>query len=145
MGKLITLSNGQEVEVQPVPPLALSVIGERNPVPENLDAEQTQAAMSAQDRLVNEAAWLMALGHVEVPEDWQFPRGLTYAGIQPREGDAGRVLDYIEYGLLVTTDDLKKVQQAMYGDALTESEVDAAEAIFPNHGGQPTAAEDPGE
>jgi hypothetical protein len=145
MGKLITLSNGQEVEVQPVPPLALSVIGERNPVPENLDAEQTQAAMDARERLVNEAAWLIAFSGISVPVDWEFPRGLRYAGVEPREGDEGQLLDYIEYGLLVTTEDLKKVQEAMYGDALTEAEVDAAEAIFPNHGGQPTAAEDPSE
>jgi hypothetical protein len=145
MGTRVTFSNGRTEEVQPVPPLAISVIGAQHPIPENLDADETQAAMAARERLINEAAWLMALGHVEVPEDWQFPRGLTYAGIKPREGDEGRVLDYIEYGLLATTEDLEKVQVAMYGDALTEAEVDAAAAIFPGDGGRPAAAADPGE
>lgn len=127
----ITLSNGKTIEVQPVPPLALNVITARHPLPVDADEAETQSAMQARERLLNEAAWLLALENVEVPDDWSFPTGLLHAGVEPRTGDHGPLLDYIEYGLLATTADVQRVQAAMYGEALTEAEVVAAEATFP--------------
>lgn len=126
----ITLSTGMVIDVRPVPPFALAEI-ERHytfPVLEGTELAQAQAA---RERMTREAAWLMALPDVTVPDDWQFPRGLRYAGIQPREGDDGLLLDYIEFGVLIAPSDIQAVQAVMYSSDLTEEEIGAAEATFP--------------
>jgi len=132
----ILLSNGQMLIVTPVPPFALAEINRRYPVPANLSATDAQAALAEREKLAREVAWLLALPVVDVPIDWTFPRGLVYAGIQPREGESGRLLDYIEYGLLVTPADIAAVQAVMYGADVTEPEVTAAEATFQPDGGR---------
>ncbi len=132
----VSLSNGQTLTVHPVPPFAMTAIARSLPA-------NTPEAQAARERLMQEAAWLMALPGVSVPQDWAFPRGLSYAGIQSREGDEGRLLDYIEYGLLLTPADIQSVQVAMYGTALTEDDIGAAEDTFPADGGRDTALPDP--
>lgn len=131
----VTLSNGDTVTVQPVPPFTLTVAEARHPIPENLDAEETRAAMAERERVLREVAWLVAFEDLQVPDDWSFPRGLQHAGTEPREGDEGRLLDYVEYSLLKTPSDIQQVQKVMYGEALTEAEVDAAASAFPADSG----------
>lgn len=120
---VVTLSNGQTVEVYPVPPFALTNVEARYP-------GGTPEAVALRERMIRETAWLLALPDVSIPEGWQCPRALQHAGIEPRQGTTGRILDYIEYGLLLTADDIRAVQAAMYGGALTEDEIGAAEATF---------------
>jgi len=132
----VTLSTGQTVQVSPVPPFALAEIERRYTPAFTGDAVEERAAQASREKLVREVAWLMALPDVVAPDDWQFPRGLRYAGIAPREGDEGRILDYIEYGLLTTPGDIQAVQAVMYGADVTESDVHAAEAAFPVDSGR---------
>ncbi len=120
---LVTLSNGQTIEVYPVPPFALTNVEARYPA-------TTPEGIALRERMIRETAWLLALPDVKVPADWQCPRALQHAGIEPRQGETGRMLDYIEYGLLLTADDIRAVQAAMYGGALTEEEIGAAEDSF---------------
>lgn len=122
----VTLSNGQTLTVQPVPPFVLT------------DAQHALSHLekTENERALRGVALLCALPEISVPDDWKFPRGLTYAGIAPRAGEDGRALDYIEYGLLTTGEDLSAVQAVMYGADLTEPEVAAAEATFRADGGQ---------
>jgi hypothetical protein len=136
----LTLSNGIVVEVQSVPPFALAEIERRFSSIEGLEGAELKQAQDARARLAREAAWLMALPDVTVPENWEFPRGLRYAGIQAREGEAGELLDYIEYGLLCTPQDIQDVQRVMYGADLTEEDISTAEATFQPDGGSPAAA-----
>jgi hypothetical protein len=127
----VTLSTGQSLAVQPVPPFALAEIERRYAAPHDTLASEDPAARASREKLTREVAWLLALPDVVTPEDWQFPRALRYAGIEPRDGDEGRLLDYIEYALLVTPGDIQAVQAVMYGAALTEDDIGAAEAVFP--------------
>jgi hypothetical protein len=128
----VTLCSGETVVVYPVPPFALT----------NVEIANRAKLPDERECIVRETAWLLALPDVVAPEDWRFPRALQHAGIDPRSGDVGRLLDYIEYGLLVTSSDVRAVQNAMYG-ALTEDEIGAAEAAFRRDGGGPGADADP--
>ncbi len=133
----VQLSSGQVIEVQAVPPFVFTAIEAAHPLPHGkVPHAEMQAALLAREQLQRETAWLIALPDVEVPEGWAFPRALGHAGIQPRAGEHGRLLDYIEYGLLATPEDVRAVQTAMYGGALTEEEIGAAEATFPGDGGR---------
>jgi hypothetical protein len=138
----VTLSTGQEIEVLPVPPFALAAVKAAHPPPTNLEPAELAEALATQERLTREVSWLIALPDVEVPEDWEFPRGLRYAGIHPREGEEGRRLDYIEYRLLITHEDLVQVREVMYGAVLSEEEIAAAEATFRPDGGREAPAGD---
>jgi len=122
----VTLSSGQTLTVKPVPPFVLT------------DAHHALSTLSdsEKDRALRGVALLCALPEIKVPDDWKFPRGLTYAGAVPRAGVDGRLLDYIEYGLLVTPADIAAVQAVMYGADVTEPEVTAAEATFQPDGGR---------
>ncbi|HOU13466.1 MAG TPA: hypothetical protein PKZ84_10135 [Anaerolineae bacterium] len=133
---IVTLSNGRTVEVYPVPPFALTNVEARYP-------GVTPEAVTLRERMIRETAWLLALPDVSIPEGWQCPRALQHAGIEPRQGETGRILDYIEYGLLLTADDIRAVQVAMYGGALTEDEIGAAEATFRLDRGHTTTTADP--
>lgn len=135
-GTLVRFSNGEALHVYPVPPFVFTAIEAAHPLPD----PPTPGAMVDRECLLREAAWLMALPEVRVPEAWEFPRALTYAGLAPRVGDEGRLLDYIEYELLATAEDVRAVQLAMYGGALTEAEIGTAEAAFPGDGGRATAS-----
>lgn len=125
----LTLSNGQRVRVLPVPPCALAAIESRFPLPETQDMERFRAAMEARSTALRETGWLMALPEVVVPSEWAFPEALRRVGIEPRTGDDGRRLDYIEYELLRSAEDVRAVQDVMYGP-LGEQEVEAAVATF---------------
>ncbi len=139
---MVELSHGP-VEVQPVPPFLYANIEAAHPIPAQLDPEAAAQALAARERLQRETAWLVALAAVTPPAGWRFPAALAYAGLQPREGEAGRKLDYIEYALLATAEDVQRVQAVMYGGALTEAEIGAAEAAFPGDGRRAAAAEYP--
>ena len=130
------------VNVHPVPPFALASIGARLSVDTDADPATIQEQMADRETVLQEAAFLIAL-EVTVPEDWQFPKGLQHAGIQPRVDEDGRLLDYIEYGLLQTPQDIEQVQTVMYGSTLTEAEVEAAEAMFRSDGRREAVTEDP--
>ena len=139
----VTLSTGQTVTVHPVPPFALTAVEARLPIDADAAAETVQQQMLDRERSLREAAFLIALEGITVPEDWQFPKGLLYADVQPRASEDGRLLDYIEYGLLQTPQDIERVQDVMYGSAVTTAEVEAAEAMFCPDRGREAAAEDP--
>ncbi len=134
----VKLTSGIVVKVLPVPPFALAEVERHFVFADRLEGEEAEAAQSARALMVREAAWLMALPDVEVPEDWVFPRGLRYAGVQPREGEEGRLLDYIEYGLLLTSGDVQAVQATMYESSLTGEELGIAEATFQTDSGRET-------
>lgn len=123
----VLLSNNCSVEVLPVPPFALAVVASRFP-------GDDAATIATREQTQRETAWLIALPGLTVPDDWQFPDGLRYAGVEPRAGGAGRLLDYIEYGLLQTNNDILSVQTVMYAETVTEDEIGAAEAVFPDNG-----------
>lgn len=118
----VKLQSGRIIDVHPVPPFAMAELERRHGKDEDYAG------------IVREVAWLIALDGLQVPDDWQFPRGLLYAGIAPRDEAEGRFLDYVEYGLLTTPADIDAVQAVMYGE-LGQAEVDAAEATFQPAGG----------
>lgn len=130
---IVTLSDGQAVNVKSVPPFALAVVAAKFPVPDG-EKKEIAIALAEQERRQREVAWLIAFEGLAVPEEWQFPDGLRYVGIEPRAGEKGRLLDYIEFGLLQTSADVSKVQTVMYDSAVTEEEIEAAEAVFPDNG-----------
>ncbi len=129
----ITLSNGRVVRVCPVPPFALSAVEEKFPLPAEDDSALVTAVLARRERAVRDVAWLCALPDVAVPDDWRFPVALNYAGVEPRPGELGRKIDYIEYELLASTEDVTRVREAMWG-VLSEADVAAAEATFPVSG-----------
>lgn len=146
--KRVILSSGQPVDVHPVPPFFLTAVQNEYRVDADMAGDSSLAALETRAQAVREAAWLMALPSVIVPAGWKFPFALEYCGIEPREGDVGLWLDYVEYGLLATGDDVRAVQAAMYGaPEVTEDEIRDAEATFPADGGRgdafayPVAAE----
>jgi hypothetical protein len=124
----VTFSNGRIENVYPVPPFALAIVAAMFP------ADGDPATIAAREQKQRETAWLIGFQGLAVPEDWQFPEGLRYAGIEPRAGEQGRLLDYIEYGLLLRDADIAKTQAVMYGETVTEEEITAAEAVFPGNG-----------
>lgn len=125
----ITLSNGRRVRVLPVPPFAVAAVESRFPLPEAEDHERFRQALEARAAAVRETGWLMALPEVTVPDGWQFPDALERVGIHAREGEVGQRLDYIEYDLLRSTDDVRAVLDIMHGP-IAEAEVAQAVATF---------------
>lgn len=138
---IVKLSTGIEVEVQPVPPLALTNVAALLPL-RGLDETTYNAVQAARKRSVQDTAWLLAFPGLRAPDSWQFPLALQHVGLQPREGDTGRLLDYIEYGLLLNNDDIQRVQAVMHDGALTEAEVEAAVETFRRQRRWETAALD---
>lgn len=134
----VKLTNGVVITVEPVPPFALNAVERRFTALVSGDSPESYAARDSMEQMIKEAAWLMAIKDVEVPDSWNFPRGLLYAGVQPREGDDGRLLDYIEYGLLLTPADVQAVQAVMYDSNLTGDELSEAEETFPANSGRET-------
>jgi hypothetical protein len=135
----VTFSNGEEHEVLRVPPYALRRVGADHPLPDLPEPDapdfeervaEVNALYEARGRLLHETSLLMALPDVEVPEDWAFPRGLRHGGVEPRQGENGTWLDYVEYGLLRTQEDIEALQDAMHGKPLSREEVTAAEETF---------------
>lgn len=125
----VTFSAGSTHEVRSVPPLAMRELYRRHH-----DEQETL------ERLLREVPLLIGLQGLPVPKDWQFPQALGYAGIAPREGQEGRLLDYIEYHLLATKEDLDALNQALFGE-ISEAEIADAEATFcPDGGGAGAAA-----
>lgn len=123
----VLLSGDRSVDVYVVPPFALTAVAARFP-------GDDAATIATREQTQRETAWLIAMPGLTVPDDWQFPDGLRYAGVEPRKGDRGRLLDYIEYGLLQTNNDILSVQAVMYAETVTEDEIGAAEAVFPDNG-----------
>jgi hypothetical protein len=134
----VKLTNGIVITVEPVPPFALNAVERRFVALVSGDSPESNAARASMEQMIKEAAWLMAIKDVVVPDDWTFPRGLRYAGVQPREGEDGRLLDYIEYGLLLTASDVQAVQAVMYDASLTGDELSDAEETFPANSGRET-------
>jgi len=116
--KRITLKSGIEVTVYPVPPIGMT------------DITRANRDHGDVNNLRSDAALLTALPEVEVPDDWRFPDGLRYGGLEPTPGEFGRRLDYIKYGLLLDASDINAVLAVMYGDSVSEEEIASAEAAF---------------
>lgn len=101
-------------------------------------SRELAAAEERRGHLVHEFSLLYAFEGLAVPEDWEPPRlALAHAGLSAREGEAGRLLDYVEFALLVTEEDVKQASRAMHGESapLTEVEVAAAEKFRPGEAG----------
>jgi hypothetical protein len=155
--KEVKLSTGVVVTVHPVPQKIYDVIRMRHPDPpvpvvedtrtatgepmryENRDDPDYRAALAEAER-ARQTAWaeaslLFGLPDVEVPEGWQPPveelEYLTGGQWKPREGEKGRKLDYIEWGLLAVVGDYQRVQAAINQLAMVSEEaVDAVEVTF---------------
>ena len=128
--KQITFSNGKTETVYAVPGMMLVDIGalpqyqvEEGDTAEIVLNKENEAARARED-----AAYLAAFADTVVPEDWQFPEFAKRQGVQPREGEDGRKVDYIRYELLKTAGDISQAEQAMSG--LTQDEVEGMMAFF---------------
>jgi len=126
----VMLRNGQTLEVQPVSPLLLVDVEAAYPLPA-ADSAEFMSALATRSRQVRATAFLAGLPEVQVPDGWQFPAALAWAGITPRPGPEGRRADYIEYELLRDPADLTAVQQIIFNPGLTEAEIGVAAQSFP--------------
>lgn len=155
--KEVRLSTGVVVTVHPVPQKIYDVIRMRHPDPpapvleddrtatgepmryENRDDPDYREALRQAER-ARQTAWaeaslLFGLPDVQVPEGWEPPAEeleyLTGGQWEPRQGDKGRKLDYIEWDLLAVVGDYQRVQAAINQLAMVPEEAtDAVEATF---------------
>ena len=97
------------------------------------DDEQAKSKANALAQRKEDVAYLYAFEDWSVPRGWQFPESLRYGGVEPRDGDEGRKLDWIQYELLSSANDFAKAQRAMFG--VTAEEVEAASKSFRAAGG----------
>ena len=155
--KEVKLSTGVVVTVAPVPQKIYDVVRMKHPDPPVPVLEDDRTATGEPMRFENredpdylrakreaeaarqtdwaEASLLFGLPDVEVPDGWQPPveelEYLTDGQWQPRQGEAGRRLDYIEWDLLRVVADYQKVQAAINELAMVSEEAtDAIEATF---------------
>lgn len=155
--KEVKLSTGVTVTVAPVPQKIYDVIRMKHPDPpvpvleddrtatgeamryENRDdpdyKEALREAKRARQTAWAEASLLFGLPEVQVPDSWQPPfeelEYLTDGQWEPRQGEKGRKLDYIEWKLLAVVGDYQKVQAAINQLAMVSEEaVDAIEDTF---------------
>ncbi len=131
----IVLHNGLTVECLPVPRQALDIVWRRMSAAEpafNPETPEGQAAAVDFSHRVQGVAYLLAFPEVAVPAGWEFPAGLSYAGVKPRSGPEGLRADYIEFGLLAHPADWQRAQDVMgWGVEMeTEAGIDAAAATF---------------
>lgn len=155
--KEVKLSTGVTVTVAPVPQKIYDVIRMKHPDPPVPILEDTNTATGEPMRYENpddpdykqalreaeqarqtawaEASLLFGLPEVEVPEGWEPPveelEYLTGGQWEPRQGEQGRKLDYIEWDLLSVVGDYQRVQAAINELAMvSEKAVDAVEGTF---------------
>ena len=155
--KEIKLSTGVTVTVHPVPQKIYDVIRMKHPDPpvpileddrtatgepmryENPDDPDYRKALREAER-ARQTAWaeaslLFGLPDMQVPDGWEPPTEeleyLTGGQWQPRQGEKGRKLDYLEWELLAVVGDYQRVQAAINQLAMVSEEaVDAVEATF---------------
>lgn len=138
MPEKITFSNGRTENVYSVPPNLTGNIKrqiENDPRFAITDDDTTDDVIrkgcERDDAVYKEtrgAALAWAFQDTKVPDGWQFPRIILEKGITPRDGDDGRLADYIEYGLLANAKDANLAGAVMAG--LTEEDIGAASAGF---------------
>lgn len=156
--KIITLANGDELEICSPPLNAWDLTKKRYPEPEPPIVEEKTASggtisiqivddpeylaekervAQLQNDLYQEVCSLGALRKVTVPDGFdaeaEFGEVMRYADPdwQPREGSGGRKLDYIDYVLLTNTKDIIAVQTAMSElMGIDPEEVDAIQKSF---------------
>jgi hypothetical protein len=155
--KEVELSTGVTVTVAPVPQKMYDIIRTKYPDPPVPVLEDDRTATGEPIRFENrkdpnylralqeaeqarQVAWaeamlLFGLPEVQVPDGWQPPieelEYLTDGQWEPRQGDTGRKLDYIEWDLLRVMADYQKVQAAINQLAMiSEEAVAAIEATF---------------
>lgn len=157
--KEITLSSGETVTVYPVPQKVYDLLVVKYPYPPipiiEISGEDTatgepmrmakssdpdynrQCAEIDQRRMEEwgEVQFLWALRDVEVPDGWKPPlASIQYIlpDWEPRQGEMGRKLDYIEWGLLQNPGDVTRVQRAINElGGIDEEVVKAIESTFP--------------
>lgn len=155
--KQVKLSTGVTVTVAPVPQKIYDVIRMKHPDPSVPILEDDRTATGEPMRFENredadylqakrevnqarQTAWaeamlLFGLPEVQAPDEWQPPAEeleyLSGGQWQPRQGDTGHKLDWIEWDLLRVVTDYQKVQAAINELAgVSEEAVDAIEATF---------------
>jgi hypothetical protein len=155
--KEVKLSTGVVVTVHPVPQKIYDVIRMKHPDPpvpileddrtatgepmrfEHRDDPDYKAALreaeQARQTAWAEASLLFGLPDVEVPDGWEPPveelEYLTDGQWEPRRGEQGRKLDYMEWDLLAVVGDYQRVQAAINQLAMVSEEAaDAVEATF---------------
>jgi hypothetical protein len=128
--KKVTFSNGKTETVYAVPGMMLLDIAAlpRHQVEAGDTAEIVLEKEKKAARAREDAAYLAAFADTVVPEGWQFPAFARRQGVEPREGEDGRKVDYIRYELLKTAGDIAQAEQAMGG--LTQEEVEGVMAFF---------------
>jgi len=156
--KQVELSTGVTVTVAPVPQKVYDVIRMKHPDPPVPVVEDDRTATGEAMRFENredpeyrrklreaeqarqtswaEASLLFGLPEVEVPDGWKPPSEeleyMTDGQWQPRQGEKGRKLDYIEWELLAVVADYQKVQRTINELAMVSEEAaDAIEDTFP--------------
>ena len=127
----VKFSCGRTETVYVVPVLAIEDLDQlpEYKVGETDTAEQAAAKLQALAQRKADTYYLAGFADAEIPDDWQFPDWALAQGLQPREGETGRKLDFIRYELLRKADDVIMAQAAMQGEVAPE-EVAAAEKKF---------------
>jgi hypothetical protein len=150
----VELSNGETVTVYPIPQKVYDLTRKKHPYPPvpivEIGAEDTATGetmrvakesdpeykrqcaevdhMRIEDWAEGQLLW--GLRDVKPPKDWEPPAEmLRYMdpNWQPRKGELGRKLDYIEWDLLQNAGDMIKVQRAI--NELTGIDEEAAETV----------------
>lgn len=158
VSSLVVLRAMAQVKTPVMPTVTLHVGAEdaghdeTHPAPVESDAfqrytEALNAARQEQNKIANEILLLAGLRDTPLPQadDWWDATSMAYAGIQRREGEAGRRLDYFEYVLLAARADLKLVYDTI--NQLGEGSAAKAqnlEASFRGTGDDSGAAADAG-
>lgn len=107
------------------------------------DQEYLEWAKALDDlvKLQKETAWLWFFeGRLEVPEDWEVPAALQWAGVKPEKDVFKRMLQYIRYAVILTIDDENAIAEAARNE-ITREEVAAAGELFQGDDGQREEAE----
>lgn len=158
----IELTNGERVRVYAVniyavyaaqdmvklPDVPMQMIksdldGHEEPWPNENDAtykRELEAANVQRRRVYRDMCLLYALKDVSVPDGDEWMRLPVRYGVKPRDGEDGRKLDYLEYGLLVTQADMDAVFTVINHLSFADPErIAAIEASFRRNGGGASA------
>ena len=150
----ITLANGQEVRVRALPPLLLLRALEQVTLPkppvieipselpgagvthfENREdpeyLKQLREANLARVNISNELGWLYGLPDIVPPSDASWKEEIEFAmpSITWREGKRGYHLDYIEYMVFSSNEDMKKITDALNDLASIDVSPELLEAV----------------
>jgi hypothetical protein len=148
----VTLSGEREFRGKPMAPQAWVLVFDANPMPVEPKDEQVNEAgvtiylsvppddpraiayvdaIRDYNRALEEAGWLNFFADtLKVPKDFDIPTGHKRLGVKLADDPLDRLIQYIRLEVIQSTDDAIALDAAIRGE-ITESEVDAAAALFP--------------